>query len=929
MYVDFMLFAVIALATGVIILLRILSSNMKYQEKGFLQLIILAVCHNIIDIFWGLTYFDKLGMGPLGLQISTSLYFCSNAILAFTWFSFLYRLLHRDKPEKWVLMLAGIPLTVVIAMVIANFQTGALFTIGETVDSYARGQWYIIERIGTTGYLIVIFIWSVIKFFQAREKGERKKYAIITSFAVVPMAFDLLQVFFVAVPCTSVAFQIAIIIVYAFISVERSENVLLSVSEKQKSNMKTALVQTAMSWYEFNADSDCIYDSKIYLDKDHYVERPEHTGKKYSEYFGFLMGRVFPEFVELYKETFSLENLKKRFESGESEVSLRYWIKDSAGEDKYILQNIIMTRDEVTKEIIGFAYTRDITAEERQKREIEEQLEEIKALNDQLEELGAEQQAQIKKTNEINEELRNRIALIQSMSKVYFVSFFIDVVKDTFEEISSIQSVRNAIGTSGKAQETLYVICDKMVSPETANNLREFVNLSTIDERMQETDVITCEYVGVTSGWCQLYMIAGDRDADGKIKTLFVASRTIHEEKLREEKQNQKIEEARIAAERANNAKTAFLFNMSHDIRTPMNAIIGFRDLLEKHQEEPEKRADYLQKIEDASTVLLSIINNVLEMARIEKGTLELDESAWSAEQFNDTLFSVFHEMMAQKKIEFTRQVVVKNQYVFCDPIKLREVFLNILSNAYKYTGPGGKVNMHLEEIESDREGYALYQTTITDTGIGMSEEFLPHVFEEFSREHNTTDNKIEGTGLGMPIVKRLIDFMDGTIEIRSKKNVGTTVIVTLPHRIAEKTDLVTHPGVEQNPNLFQGKRILLAEDNDLNAEIAFEILKEAGFMTERAADGQICVTMLEKAPVGYYDLILMDIQMPNMNGYDATRTIRALQNSEKAKIPILAMTANAFEEDKREAYRSGMNGHVAKPINVRELMKELANIFA
>ena len=381
-------------------------------------------------------------------------------------------------------------------------------------------------------------------------------------------------------------------------------------------------------------------------------------------------------------------------------------------------------------------------------------------------------------------------------------------------------------------------------------------------------------------------------------------------------------------ANAANAAKSAFLFNMSHDIRTPMNAIIGFRDLLEKHQDEPEKRADYLRKIDDASTVLLSIINNVLEMARIEKGTLETDETAWSAEQFNDTLYSVFHEMMVQKGIEFTRQIVVKNHYVFCDPIKLREIFLNVLSNAYKYTGPGGKVNMHLEEIPYDREGYVLYQTTISDTGIGISEEFLPHIFEEFTREHNTTDNKIEGTGLGMPIVKRLVDFLGGTIEVKSEKGVGTTVIITLPHRIAEKSNLVMHAGVELDPKLFQGKRILLAEDNELNAEIAVEILKEAGFVIEWAEDGQICVEMLKRAPSGYYDLILMDIQMPNMNGYDATRTIRAFQDAGKANIPILAMTANAFEEDKREAHRSGMNGHLAKPVNVRELMKELASIL-
>ncbi|MGN0425895.1 MAG: ATP-binding protein [Acetatifactor sp.] len=461
------------------------------------------------------------------------------------------------------------------------------------------------------------------------------------------------------------------------------------------------------------------------------------------------------------------------------------------------------------------------------------------------------------------------------------------------------------------------------VLPEYVDEMNRQFSLESLRRQQNHRGHIgQMVYAGVTAdglGWFEVNAFIGVDDEGTPIASVFGRDVTEAHEKADTKAQLE-------IANAANAAKSAFLFNMSHDIRTPMNAIIGFRDLLEKHQEEPEKRVDYLKKIEDASNVLLSIINNVLEMARIEKGTLEIDETAWSAEQFNDTLYSVFHEMMFQKGIEFTRQIVVNHHYVFCDPIKLREIFLNVLSNAYKYTGPGGKVNMLLEEIPSDREGYVLYQTTISDTGIGISEEFLPHIFEEFARENNTTDNKIEGTGLGMPIVKRLVEFLNGTIEVKSKKGVGTTVIVTLPHRIAEKSNLVMHAGMELDPKLFRGKRILLAEDNELNAEIAVEILKEAGFVIDLAEDGEICVDMLEKAPAGFYDLILMDIQMPNMNGYDATRAIRALQDSVKATIPILAMTANAFEEDKREAYRCGMNGHLAKPMNVRELMKELAN---
>lgn len=397
---------------------------------------------------------------------------------------------------------------------------------------------------------------------------------------------------------------------------------------------------------------------------------------------------------------------------------------------------------------------------------------------------------------------------------------------------------------------------------------------------------------------------------------------------VEQELQKEELREAKEAAEAASNAKTAFLFHMSHDIRTPMNAIMGFRDLLEKHQDDPARRQGYLDRIKDSSKVLLSIINNVLEMARIEKGNLEVDEVGWSTEQFIDTIYSIFAEMMRQKGIKYTRKVDVVQEYVFCDPVKLRDVFINILSNAYKYTNPGGSVHMELKELPCDREGWTLYQTTISDTGIGMSKEFLPHVFEEFAREHNTTDNKIEGTGLGMPIVKRLVEFMNGTIEVHSKKGQGTRIVVTIPHRVADKSNLVEKAGTELDPRIFAGKRILLAEDNDLNAEIAEEILKEVGFLVERAENGRVCLEKLAAAADNYYDLVLMDIQMPEMNGYEAARSIRQLTDCNKAIIPILAMTANVFEEDKREAYRSGMNGHLGKPIEVKTLMKELAALL-
>jgi len=416
-----------------------------------------------------------------------------------------------------------------------------------------------------------------------------------------------------------------------------------------------------------------------------------------------------------------------------------------------------------------------------------------------------------------------------------------------------------------------------------------------------------------------------------KLDDRFVVAgfQNIDEMIITEKRRNEELERARKEAEDANEAKTSFLFNMSHDIRTPMNAIIGFRDLLEKHQEDAERRADYLSKIENSSSVLLSIINNVLEMARIERGTLEIEDTAWSAGHITENLFGVFNEMMEQKGIAFTFKRNIRHPYIFCDVNKVREIIINLLSNAYKYTNSGGSVELLLEEVPCEREGYTIYNTIVSDTGIGMSEDFIPHLFEEFSREQNTTQGRIEGTGLGMPIVKRLVELLGGTIEVESKKGVGSKFTVSIPHRIADRKNLVTHAGVEVDPKVFKNKRILLAEDNDLNAEIAAEILTEAGFVIERAEDGAICVDMLTKAPMGYYDLVLMDVQMPNMNGYDATRAIRQMADTSKSDIPILAMTANVFEEDKRAAMRSGMNGHVSKPIDVKNLMQELANILA
>ena len=398
------------------------------------------------------------------------------------------------------------------------------------------------------------------------------------------------------------------------------------------------------------------------------------------------------------------------------------------------------------------------------------------------------------------------------------------------------------------------------------------------------------------------------------------------------QKLNDKLEAALKKAEDASLAKTRFLNNMSHDIRTPMNAILGYAQLMEdelKGKELPET-SEHLEKLQQSGKLLLSIINDVLDMARIESGRMEIDENNTRIEDIRKTLFEIFEDEAKKKKIALYYTIKVEHEHVLTDSTKVKEIFVNILSNAIKYTPSGGSVMINIEELPCDEPGYMIVRTEVSDTGIGMSEEYLTKIFEAFTREQNTTKSKIAGSGLGMSIVRKYVDLLGGTIEVESEPGKGSTFTVTLKHRIADESDYVKEHDENSvtDREMLEGRKILLAEDNDLNAEIAEAILERAGIETERVEDGIQCVNRITEMPAGTYDMILMDIQMPQMDGYKATRVIRNLPDQEKACIPILAMTANAFEEDKREATAAGMNGHIAKPIQVDQLLSTLAEII-
>ena len=384
------------------------------------------------------------------------------------------------------------------------------------------------------------------------------------------------------------------------------------------------------------------------------------------------------------------------------------------------------------------------------------------------------------------------------------------------------------------------------------------------------------------------------------------------------------LKKALEQAKEGSAAKSAFLFNMSHDLRTPLNAIIGFSELMKSHWEDSKISRNYLEKIDESGQYLLSLINNILEMSKIESGKEELKEKPWDIYTSCDNLLQFFEPDIRQKNQTLNYAVNIKHNMILTDSLKIREIYVNLMSNAIKYTNVGGTISFSLEEIERE-EGLSDYKAVVQDTGIGISKEYLPHIFENFTREKTSSESGVIGTGLGMPIVKKLVDLMHGTISIKSEEGKGTTVVVNLPHRYIVEEQEVKE--VDDKEIDLTGKHILLVEDNDLNAEIAQTLLEDKGLKVMRAKDGLEAITIVKENAVDCFDCILMDIQMPRMNGFEACKVIRSLPNN-RSQLPIIALTANAFEEDRKDCLDAGMSDHVSKPIEIQSLLQTIESVL-
>ena len=522
----------------------------------------------------------------------------------------------------------------------------------------------------------------------------------------------------------------------------------------------------------------------------------------------------------------------------------------------------------------------------------------------------------------LGKQMQRTRQVFYALGTAYYLILRLDLKTKRVELVKRTRKMNIDMKDNNIEWNLLIEIIKNVIAEPFVQKYMEFFDIQTMAARLYKKESMSSEFKLKEGSWFLSMVVPQNYDKDGNVTSVLIANRDVTDEKLRELRQEEELREAKLKAECANKAKSSFLFNMSHDIRTPMNAIIGYAELASRHLREIDKLGRYLEEIRICGKELLSMLGNVLDLARIENNKVEMEYTVSNVHECFENCVIMFQQQAESKNqtISLTEQIMYP--YVYMDEPHLSEVCLNIISNAIKYTNTGGWISCNVVQKSCEKEDWCNMIITITDNGIGMSEEFQKRIFETFERERNTTSSHIEGSGIGMGITKKLVELMDGTIEVKSKQGKGSTFTVTIPCRKASEDDsLVKKNSNLCNKNCLNGVRILLVEDNEINTEIATELLKEEGCIVETANDGVACIDLIEKADADYYKMILMDIQMPKMNGYKATQTIRNLPDKDKACIPIIAMTANAFAEDKKKTMEAGMNAHLSKPLNVPELM--------
>lgn len=623
---------------------------------------------------------------------------------------------------------------------------------------------------------------------------------------------------------------------------------------------------------------------------------------------------------DAYFKFLDISNLIQCFLKGEEHVFHRYWTHSALFEEMLAEQHIVMYKDEENGDILAITYVLDLTLEFR-KEEYKQNLEEKqKALEGNL----AEQEKQKIQLEHALAEATLNSEIIDSISKLYWLIYRMDLIKGTYEEISAGQEMHRLTGKHGKTREVFREVRETFVSPEHQNMMKEFLDTSTLPERLKDTESVAVEYHAASGSWHQGRFIVKRRNRSGEVTNVLYVVRQIDVEKKKEIEYKQKLVKAAEDARRANMVKTDFLRRMSHDIRTPINGIQGMIAIADRYPEDVLKLAECRAKVKEAAGFLGELVNSILDMNKLESGSIILEHKPFDLFELLMEVNSIseMNGEIRELNLSFDH-TNISHFHLIGSPIHLKQILQNIAGNASKYNKIGGAIQFSTKELCFEN-GKAVYQFICKDTGLGMSKEFIKHAFEPFSQEKIDARTSYMGTGLGLPIAKELVEMMGGSIELESELNVGTTFTIIIPFDV--DLDYKENEDIEilAEDNVLTGIKVLLVEDNELNMEIAEFILEEAGMDVVTAKNGKEAVDIFAESTPGTFGVILMDIMMPVMDGLTASRTIRAMERTDAKRIPIFAMTANAFLEDKERSKEAGINEHLSKPLDEKKIIKTI-----
>ena len=887
--------------------------SIQKAKTKYRMLMITIFVYYITDALWGIL----AGLNWISaLFIDTTMYYVAMAAAIVWYYRYIVEYLEMQDWRARFFTYFGIGFFILETVsLVTNFFFNCFFWFDET-DAYVAGP---IRYIALWIQITMFAFSSIITFIDVfkTEGSEKKRHLAIFFFSLSMFIAIIFQEKYPLLPFYALGCLIGSCVLHVYVVGDESDEYQqMLVQEKEKlqnladqlSNYKHAILSDALISLEINLTKDELY----------YGAWKDDSGKEIplKDILGLTTPCSYEAYIKTWNElyvketdigTFSgktdREMLIEAFNNGETEITFDYEAKTISGRTTWLRRIISMIRNQAG-DVIAYTNVKDISALIGQAKRDEAY---VRALATEYDSIA--------------------IVDIRSADKYDDKVMVHSRISDDFAALIDEETANEAYYSKKLKLMTRFVHPEDRIQFIT-NTTRENVLESFSHEKSHVVDFRIMK--GKTSSLYYQLRFVPIRDDEGTPIATIACMRNIDAEIRKEVGIRQELENAKIAAEAANQAKSTFLFNMSHDIRTPMNAIIGFTEIAEKHIDDSDRVLDSLRKIQFSSSHLLTLINDVLDMSRIESGTVHIEEDPVCIDTAADNLFSLINGSAKEKKITLTSTIdpSVTHHWIYADRLHTMRVLTNIVSNSVKYTNAGGKITILAEEIPCDKEGYAHLRYTVTDTGIGMSKEFLTHIFEPFSRAESATKSGVTGTGLGMSITKSLVELMGGTISIDSEVGAGTTVIVEFKNRIAEESAVSKQETQKALSHNLEGKKILLVEDNELNREIALEILEDEGIIIDSAEDGDIAVEKMRNAKEGQYDLILMDVQMPRMNGYDATRAIRALPDQYASNIPIIAMTANAFEEDKKNAFAAGMNAHIAKPINIQKLLNALSEVL-